>query len=89
MICLEGKVKEKKKIQSINIKGRLVKDPKMIAKGFNEFFTGIPKKLHDELPQMSDRDRINGCMEFCQSNINSKFLPKKDMNSLFLFPNLS
>ena len=83
---LGRKSKRKEKVQSINIKGRLVKDPKMIAKGFNEFFTGIPKKLHDELPQMSDRDRINGCMEFCQSNMNSKFLPKKDMNSLFLFP---
>ena len=74
------------KINSVFVNGRLESNNTIIANGFNDFFTKIPKEYHDKLPQIDPKDRINGCLNFLKNNKDSAFLPKKFVNSIFLNP---
>ena len=67
----------------------LTDDKKEVANGFNSFFSENPSKYHDELPPMDRLKRLKECSDFLKRNKDSKFLPKKFINSLFLSPTSS
>ena len=63
-----------------------MKDGQTIANGFNSFFSQIPKKYHENLPDMDEAKRIKECDNFLKNDRNSKYLPKKFIDSIFLNP---
>ena len=83
---LLGRKKKQNTFSSIYIEGVQVDDDKKIANGFNSFFTDVPKTYHEKLPPMDDLKRAKECGDFLKVNKNSKFLPKKFIDSLFLSP---
>ncbi len=83
---LLGRKKKEKSFHSIYVDGVLTSDNKKIANGFNYFFSQIPKEYHDRLPKMDESKRIEECNNFLKSNRNSRYLPKKFVNSIFLNP---
>ena len=64
-------------------------DGQTIANGFNDFFSKIPKSYHDKLPKMNEIKRVKECADFLKTDRNSKYLPKKFVNSIFLNPTSS
>ena len=64
---LLGRSKSKRKIHSIRIGGKLVQDDKIIANGFNDFFSNIPKTLHKKLPKINKNNRMKGCLNHMQN----------------------
>ena len=83
---LLGRKKKQKSFSSIYVDGVQVDDSQKIANSFNTFFSEIPKAYHSKLPPMDDKKRVKECNDFLKSNRNSKFLPKKFINSIFLSP---
>ena len=78
---LLGRSKSKRKIHSIRIGGKLVQDDKIIANGFNDFFSNIPKTLHKKLPKINKNNRMKGCLNYMQN--------KRITDSIFLHPTSS
>ena len=83
---LLGRKKKENSFSSIYVDGVLVDDKQKIANGFNSFFSEIPKTFHEKLPPMDNLDRLQQCRDFLKTKRNSKFLPKKFINSIFLNP---
>ena len=83
---LLGRKKRNKSFHSIYVDGILTNENKTIANGFNKFFSEIPKAYHDKLPDMDETKRLKECTDFLKNDRNSKYLPKKFVNSLFLKP---
>ena len=61
---LLGRSKSKERFSSMNLNGEFCTDSQVIANKFNEFFTNIPKKLHNNLPKINENLRIDKCLEF-------------------------
>ena len=83
---LLGRKKKQNTFSSIYVEGVQVDDSQKIADSFNSFFAKIPKTYHDKLPPMDDAKRVKECGDFLKTNKNSKFLPKKFIDSIFLNP---
>jgi hypothetical protein len=64
--------KQHKKIEKINIDGKIINDSKQIADSFNDYFCGIGKALSQKLPKMS--------MSY------TNFLKQSNPNSMFVNP---
>ena len=61
---LLGRSKSKERFTSMNVNGEFCSDSQAIANQFNNFFTDIPKKLHEELPKIKENARLEKCMKF-------------------------
>ncbi len=81
-----GRKKKNGNFHSIYVNGILTKDSATNANGFNNFFSEIPKTFHDKLPKMYPKHRFSKCLNFLKQKRDSKFLPKKHINSMFLSP---
>ena len=64
---LLGKTKKREQISTINIDGVACDDTLVIANEFNNFFSDIPKKLHEKLPKMNNKNRIEKCLSFLKT----------------------
>ena len=65
---LLGRSKSKERFTSMNVNGEFCSDSQAIANQFNNFFTDIPKKLHEELPKIKENARLEKCMKFLNRN---------------------
>ena len=61
---LLGRSKSKERFTSMNVNGEFCSNSQVIANQFNNFFTDIPKKLHEKLPKMNEKSRLEKCMKF-------------------------
>ena len=61
---LHGRSKNKTKIHSIDIDGKSETNEKLIANGFNTFFSNVPKTYHKNLPKMSKSHRMKKCNDY-------------------------
>ena len=83
---LLGRKKKENSFHSIYVDGVLVKDNQTLANAFNSFFAQIPKEYHDKLPKMDECKRIKDCNDYLKNKKDSKYLPKKFIDSIFLKP---
>ena len=58
-----GRATTKKRIEKIQIDGKISKNKKDIANAFNKLFSKIPKQYHDKLPKMKGNIRIRNSLK--------------------------
>ena len=61
---LLGRSKTKTKIHSVDIDGKPETNEKIIANGFNNFFSNVPRTYHDKLPKFSKSARMKKCHDY-------------------------
>ena len=69
---------QKKRIEKIEIDGKISDNKKDIANAFNKFFSKIPKQYHDKLPKMKGNIRIRNSLKYLKN--------KKSLNFIFVSP---